>query len=126
MNTRVCRAIGESIPHQGSEHVLVGRPERGLSPLALRECFSLEETGQPLLIYEAVALRAGDHIHIDDLEFSVDEPLSPDEAAQCIFAVCGGDLHLAHGVGETSGHLIYYSTDMKGLIGVSPKRAAVN
>lgn len=94
--------------------------------LELVESYTIEASGLPLTIYKTAALAAGDWVQIDDIELSVDESLSGDEVAQCIFAICGGDLLEANGIGETSRHWIYYSPDMRGLLGLSPKLTATS
>lgn len=100
-------------------------PVTAVGALELVESYTIEASGLPLAIYKTAALAAGDWVQIDDLELSVDESLSEDEVAQCIFAICGGDLLEANGTGETSRHWIYYSPDMRGLLGLSPKLAVM-
>jgi hypothetical protein len=95
-----------------------------ISPaLEMVECYIIESSGQPLMVYKTPVLAAGDWIQIDDLEFSVDECLSQDEVAQCIFALSGGDIHEVTARGETAHYLVHYSTDLKGQLGLSPKQA---
>ena len=117
MDRSICAEISEPISCDGSDSLLLRQPTPEADALELVDCFTIEATGQPLLLYKTAALTAGDWIQFDDLELSVDENLSQDEVAQCIFAICGGDLHTDNAVGETARHWVYYSTDMRGLLG---------
>lgn len=125
MNTFAFEDICEKVVRTQSEPLLVS--QAGSAPIALEmvDSYTIEATGEPLDLYEAEALVAGTWLQIDDLEMSVDENLSQDEVAQCIFAICGGDLHKDNAVGETSRHWVYYSTELRGMLGLSPKPAKV-
>lgn len=121
MNTLVFENIGGKVVRTQSEPILVSQAGPAPSVLELVDSYTIEATGQPLDMYETSALAAGTWLQIDDLELSVDENLSQDEVAQCIFAICGGDLHSEDAVGETSRHWVHYSTELRGLLGLSPK-----
>ncbi|QHE87162.1 hypothetical protein [Hydrogenophaga sp. BPS33] len=94
--------------------------------LVMLEFYNIEPTGQLLMVCETSPLAAGDWIRIDDLEFSVDEQLSQDEVAQCIFVVSGGALDEVAAVGETANYQVYYSEELKGKLGLVPKRMTLN
>lgn len=121
MNTLVFENIGGKVVRTKSEPLLLNQAGLVAGALALVDSYTIEATGQTLDMYETSVLPAGTWLQIDDLEMSVDENLSQDEVAQCIFAICGGDLHREDAVGETSRHWVYYSTELKGLLGLSPK-----
>lgn len=89
--------------------------------LTMVELYSIVPSGQLLVVYETCALVAGDWLRLDDVEFSVDEPLTQDEVAQCLFVISGGALDEADGVGETANYFIYYSQELRGRLGISPK-----
>lgn len=122
MSTPAFEDICEIFVSKHNEPHLVSQAGCAPSALNMVDCYIIEATGQPLDIFEAAALLPGTWLQIDDLEMSVDESLSQDEAAQCIFAICGGDLHQENSVGETSKHWVHYSTDLRGLLGFSPKQ----
>lgn len=121
VNTPAFESICETVFRKHNEPLQVGRAGPAPSALEMVDCYTIEATGQPLDIYKTASLGAGTWLQIDDLEMSVDESLSQDEVAQCIFAICGGDLQQENAVGETSKHWVYYSTELRGLIGLSPK-----
>lgn len=106
--------------HLGSRGPL-DAPGSESAALVMVECYSIESSGQPLVVYEASSLAAGDWLRIDDLEFSVDEQLTQDEVAQCIFVISGGELDEVAGVGETANYFVYYSEELRGRLGLSPK-----
>lgn len=89
--------------------------------LEMLEFYTTESSQQLLLVYGTAPMAAGDWLRIDDLEFSVDEHLSQDEVAKCIFVLSGGDLYETAGIGETANYLVYYSEELKGTLGLSPK-----
>jgi hypothetical protein len=123
MNSSACEQPGKPFIRTRDEQV--ERGETAVQVLRLINSYTIESTGQPLEIYKTAAVEAGTCIQVDEFEISVSERLSQDEVAQCIFAICGGDLQKADAVGETSKHWVHYSRDMKGLLGLSPK-ASVN
>lgn len=86
--------------------------------LEIVDCYTVESSGQLLMIYRAPRLGAGDWIQVDDLEFSVDEELLPDEVAQCVFTLCGGEVGEVHARGETTHYWVHYSSDFRGQLGL--------
>lgn len=121
MNPSACEQSSEPFIGAPNEANTSGESEATVQVLRLINCYTIESTGQPLEIYKTSAVEAGACIQLDELEISVNERLSQDEVAQCIFAICGGDIHKADAVGETSKHWVHYSRDMGGLLGLSPK-----
>lgn len=89
--------------------------------LEMLECYIVEATGQDLVVYGTPEMEPGNWAQIDDLEFSVDEWLSCDEVAQCIYTICGGNLEEPEKAGETANYLVYYSAELKGQLGLLPK-----
>ncbi len=126
VHTPAFESICETFVRTHNEPLLAGRASPAPSALEMVDCYTIEATGQPLDIYKTASLSAGTWLQIDDIEMSVDESLSQDEVAQCIFAICGGDLQQENAVGETSKHWVYYSTELRGLLGLSPKPAAAS
>lgn len=106
--------------HLGSRGALDASGQESAA-LVMVEFYTIEPSHQLLLVYEASSLAAGDWLRIDDLEFSVDEQLTQDEVAQCIFAISGGDLDEVTGFGETANYFVYYSEELRGRLGLSPK-----
>lgn len=124
MNSTACDQPGAPLTLTKNELGRREETETASTVLCLIDCYTIESTGQPLEIYRTAAVEAGTCIQLDELEISIGERLSKDEVAQCIFAICGGDLETADAVGETSRHWVHYSRDKGGLIGLSPKACA--
>lgn len=117
----------ESLDHASRYLGMLGPldPPHVASPaLEALECYVIEATGETLMIYGAPEMEPGNWAQIDDLEFSVDEWLSTDEVAQCIYTICGGNLEEPDSVGETANFLIHYSTEFRGQLGLLPKAEA--
>lgn len=102
-------------------HGTLEAPSGKPSALRMLEFFTIEPSGQLLVVYEVPCLAAGDWLQVDDLEFSVDEQLSRDEVAQCIFALSGGEPSELGVHGETANFFVYYSVEQKGVLGLAPK-----
>lgn len=113
----VLESPSEFLGTHGTLEALNGQP----SALRMLEFYTIEPSGQLLIVYEVPCLAAGDSLQVDDLEFSVDEQLSQDEVAQCIFAISGGEPNELGVHGETANFFVYYSVEQKGLLGLTPK-----
>jgi len=110
-------AAGLAPEHLGNRGTL-DHPGPVRPALEMVDCYTVEPSGQTLMIYRTPELASGDWVQIDDLEFSVDEDLSPDEVAQCIFALCGGEVGEAHARGETAHYWVHYDTDLRDQLGL--------
>lgn len=85
------------------------------------EQFWIEDSGRTVWVVSLPAGLPGQQIAFDDLEFHIEEAITPDDMAQEIFVLAGGSL-IEPGICSTSEHMcVHYDPQSPGQLALEEK-----